>query len=352
MIRKYFAGSLIFTVVSLVLAGVVGYFYSDFENGKSLIVSFIITALLLGVLEVAISLDNAVVNAAVLKDMDEVWRKRFLTWGMLIAVFGMRLFFPIAIVCVAGSINPIEAIRIGLFEPKTYEDLLTSVHLQVMGFGGAFLLMVFSAHFIKSNKDNHWIPGIEPILAKIGRHGTAKFFIPILIILAFSNLITEGKDVFMQSALWGVVTFLAIDGLEELFEVEGATTTIAKNGLAGFIYLEILDASFSFDGVIAAFAITNNFLIIMLGLSVGAMFVRSLTIMLVDKGTLSEFRYLENGAFWGIGWLVTAMFLSVIHIELGELAVAGGAALAIGLSVAHSVWVNKKILKVEAEKIA
>ena len=339
MIKKYFTGSLLFTAVALALSAVVGHFY----GGGTMIVTYLISACLLAVLEVAVSLDNAVVNAGVLKDMDEVWRKRFLTWGMAIAVFGMRLVFPIAIVSIAGGIGPIQAIDLGLFRPEEYQSLLKSVNTQVMAFGGTFLLMVFASHFIDHEKEVHWIPALGPLLAKVGKHSTAKVFIPLVVVGVFATFLHgEDQTKFIMSAVWGAVTYLMVDGLSDLFEVEGGAEAVGRTGLAGFMYLEVVDASFSFDGVIAAFAITDNFLIIMLGLSIGAMFVRSLTIMLVDKGTLSEFRYLEDGAFWGIGWLVFAMFAHVVHIELGEATVAGGAAAAIALSVWHSVRANKR----------
>ena len=336
---KYFTGSLIFTAIALLLSGVVGHFY----GGGAMIVSYLISATLLAVLEVAVSLDNAVVNAGVLKDMDEVWRKRFLTWGMAIAVFGMRLIFPIAIVSIAGGISPLQAIDLGLFKPSEYQSLLKSVNTEVMAFGGTFLMMVFASHFIDHEKEVHWVPALGPLLAKIGKHSTAKVFIPLIVVAIFASFLHGVEQTkFIMSAVWGAVTYLMVDGLSDLFDVEDGAATVGKTGLAGFMYLEVVDASFSFDGVIAAFAITDNFLIIMLGLSIGAMFVRSLTIMLVEKGTLSEFRYLEDGAFWGIGWLVFAMFAHVLHIELGEATVAGGAAVAIALSVWHSIVANKK----------
>lgn len=339
MIKKYFTGSLIFTAVALLLSGVVGHFY----GGGDKILTFLISACLLGILEVAVSLDNAVVNAGVLKDMDDKWRRRFLTWGMLVAVFGMRLVFPVAIVSVAGGIGPIEAIDLGLFKPEQYQALLKSVNTQVMAFGGTFLLMVFASHFIDHEKEVHWIPALGPLLSKIGKHSTAKVFIPLVAVAIFASFLPAVEQTkFIMSAVWGAVTYLMVDGLSDLFDVEDGAETVGRTGLAGFMYLEVVDASFSFDGVIAAFAITDNFLIIMLGLSIGAMFVRSLTIMLVEKGTLSEFRYLEDGAFWGIGWLVVAMFLHVLHIELGEATVAGGAAVAIALSVWHSIRANKR----------
>ena len=335
MIRKYFTGSIIFTLVALILSAMIGYQY----NSTTGLFAFLWIAIILAVLEISVSLDNAVVNAKVLEDMDAKWRRAFLTWGMLIAVFGMRLIFPIIIVSIAGSITPWEALIIALKQPKEYEALITSVHVEVMAFGGAFLLFVFSAHFLDKEKEVHWIPGIGPMMSKVGNHGTAKLFIPLLIIITLSGF-ADAK--FFIPAVWGMVVYLMVDGLSELFGTPDATGYVARTGLAGFMYLEVVDASFSFDGVIAAFAITNNFLIIMLGLSVGAMFVRSMTIMLVEKGTLNEFRYLEDGAFWGIGWLVFAMFASTLHVEIGEVWIAGGAAVLIALSTFHSIIINKK----------
>ena len=163
---KYFTGSMWFTGISLILAIIVGEYY----GGNAMAVSYFISCLILGVLEVSVSLDNAVVNATVLKDMDDKWKHRFLTWGMAVAVFGMRLIFPLAIVSVAGHLTPWAAINIALFQPAEYEAVLKSVHMEVMAFGGTFLFLVFSAHFINHEKEEHWIPVIGPFFAKkIGR---------------------------------------------------------------------------------------------------------------------------------------------------------------------------------------
>lgn len=337
MLKKYFTGSIWFTIIALVLSGVVGYVY----GGAAMALTYFISAVMLGVLEVCVSLDNAVVNATVLKDMTPKWRHYFITVGMFIAVFGMRLVFPLAIVSIAGGVNPIEALRIALTSPKHYEEIMLSVHTQIMAFGGTFLFLVFTSHFIDHEKETHWIPGIGPLLAKIGKHSTARLMIPFIVIAVFSQFVPNQAS-FIMPAIWGGIVYLAVDGLGDLFEVKDATVGVARAGISSFLYLEVLDASFSFDGVIAAFAITNNFIIIMLGLSIGAMFVRSLTIMLVEKETLSEYRYLEDGAFWGIGWLVITMYLSVLHIELGEIVIAGGAALAIAAATIHSIIVNKR----------
>ena len=88
---------------------------------------------------------------------------------------------------------------------------------------------------------------------------------------------------------------------------------MARGGLGAFLYLEVLDASFSFDGVIGAFALTQNLFLIAIGLGIGAMYVRAMTVMLVERGTLAEFRYLENGAFWSILILSILMFVQTLR---------------------------------------
>ncbi|MBU2033178.1 MAG: DUF475 domain-containing protein, partial [Alphaproteobacteria bacterium] len=117
--------------------------------------------------------------------------------------------------------------------------------------------------------------------------------------------------------------------------------------LGGFLYLEVLDASFSFDGVIGAFALSNNMVVIALGLSIGAMFVRSMTIHLVKKGTLAAYRFLEHGAFWAIIVLGGIMLSSVVvHIPEAFTGLIG--ATLIGISLWWSVRWNKRHGTLEA----
>ena len=109
----------------------------------------------------------------------------------------------------------------------------------------------------------------------------------------------------------GMLIHSLLASVDDLFDSD-----VVKNGLVGFIYLEVLDASFSFDGVIGAFAITGNLILIMIGLGIGAMFVRSLTIWMVEKGVLNEYKYLEHGAHYAIGVLAIIMLLKIfMHIE-------------------------------------
>ena len=127
------------------------------------------------------------------------------------------------------------------------------------------------------------------------------------------------------------------DKVERRKMAEGAV----RSGVGGFLYLEVLDASFSFDGVIGAFALSNNMLIIALGLSIGALFVRSMTVHLVRAGTLTKYRFLEHGAFWAIIALGLIMLLSAkFHISESITGLIG--AVLIGISLLWSMRYNRK----------
>lgn len=143
--------------------------------------------------------------------------------------------------------------------------------------------------------------------------------------------------------MWGVVTYIIAKGLAAVLgaDEEHGVEQVIPQGIAGFLYLELLDASFSFDGVIAAFAMTNNLFIIALGLGAGAMFVRSFTLLLVERSTLNTYRYLEHGAFWAIGALATIMLVEV-HVNIPEAVTGLLGALLIVLSLGSSVRANRQ----------
>ena len=310
----------------------------------------------LALLETSLSFDNAVVNASILKHWDEKWRKRFLLWGMLIAVFGMRVVFPLVIVAVIAGLAPLpgpmalidyissgiwpanDVLSMAVLNPNRYAAILTSAHIEVSAFGGAFLLLVFLNFFIDSDKKTHWLRPVERLLAKLGKLDMAAVLLSLilLIFLASALPVAEGYR-FLVAGVWGLVAFVLVDGLGSLIGDEGAA---AKTGWAGFIYLEILDASFSFDGVLGAFALTKNIFLIAIGLGIGAMFVRSFTLLLVEKGTLNAFKYLEHGAFWAIGALAAVMLLAA-RFHIPEAVTGGVAALLIILATLHS-WLIKR----------
>jgi uncharacterized protein len=342
VIRQYFAGSILFTIVCLAGAGWIGWTLTGTLAGT---VGVLWITLILGVLEVSLSFDNAVVNASVLKDMDARWRRIFLTWGVLIAVFGMRILFPVVIVAIAAHLGPIEAIRLAATEPQTYERLIKGAHIGIAGYGGAFLAMVGLKFFFDADKELHWIGFIEERLTRLSSVPAIEIGIVLLALYGVSTLLTvEEGMTYLVAGIFGLLTFIAVEALGNVLEgSEDATGVVVRSGLASFLYLEVLDASFSFDGVIGAFALSNNLFVIALGLGIGAMFVRSLTVMLVDKGTLSDYRYLEHGAFWAIIALSIIMLVSAYEkVEIPETVTGLIGAVLIGLSLWSSVRHNRR----------
>ena len=274
----------------------------------------------LAILEVSLSFDNAVVNAGVLKDMSPFWRQAFLTIGILIAVFGMRLVFPIVIVSFSGGISAVETMEMALNNPDQYSQVLTEAYPVISAFGGMFLLMVFLNFLFDTNKETHWLGAFEERLTKLAKFSEISVFIALCAIFSTRWWVPEAEQsrVFVAGVL-GLLLYLAVDAVGALFEIEeegdAAVKTIQRSGFASFLYLEVLDASFSFDGVIGAFAITKDVVIIMLGLAIGAMFVRSMTVYLVNRGTLNEYIYLEHGAHYAIGALAAIMLLGTrVHV--------------------------------------
>ena len=271
----------------------------------------------LGVLEISLSFDNAVVNAAVLRSMTPFWQKMFLTVGILIAVFGMRLVFPIVIVAVITGLSNIEVIHMALEAPEQYGKVLTDAYPMIATFGGSFLLMVFLGFMLDPERDIHWLEPIERRLAACGKLDSFAVLLALLAVLVTALAIDPALQFkVLLSGVAGIVLFQSISLLDQLFEHRmGATSAAGKMGFSAFLYLEVLDASFSFDGVVGAFAITRDVVIIMLGLAIGAIFVRSITIDLVRRGVLQEYVFLEHGAHYAIGVLALIMLMGTqIHV--------------------------------------
>jgi hypothetical protein len=336
---RVFRGSFVVTVLGLALGAWLGWEATGTVSG-TLTTVFIVAVL--SVLEISLSFDNAVVNATVLKQMDPVWRHRFITWGIAIAVFGMRIVFPLLIVAVLARVSPWSALVMAATDPDGYSRVLTSAHVTVAAFGGAFLAMVGLEHFFDHEKEVHWIAVIERPLARLGRIEAVEIGLVVLMLLGIGRWMpAEERLEFLVAGLLGLLTYIAVDGVAALLDAESAGGAVQRSGAAAFLYLEVLDASFSFDGVIGAFALSNNLFVIAVGLGIGAMFVRSLTIMLVEQGTLAEYRYLEHGAFWAIIALGMLMFLDAI-VHVPEVATGLIGAGFIGLAFLSSVRHNRR----------
>lgn len=344
---SYFTWAFAFTVIGLALGAWLGWSSTGTLTGMGTV--FFI-CVVLAVLEISLSFDNAIVNANKLKDMTPEWQHRFLTWGIIIAVFGMRIVFPLAIVAIAAKIGPWEALVLAAAKPEEYARIMSDAHLPIAAFGGTFLMMVGLTYFFNHEKDVHWIQWLESKMARAATIKGVEIGIVLLLVVLFSNLL-DGQDTvtFMTSAIYGLLTYLAVEVLGGLLDMsqKSIAATGAKGGFGAFLYLEVLDASFSFDGVIGAFALTQNLFIIAIGLGIGAMYVRSMTIMLVEKGTLAEYRYLEHGAFYAVLILSVIMYVQTLaHIP--EVITGLGGASLIGISFWASVRHNRKEREAEA----
>jgi hypothetical protein len=297
--------------------------------------SALVLALLLSVLEVTLSFDNAVVNAKVLTRMNEVWRWRFLTWGILVAVFGTRLVLPLLIVSASVTLSPIVVAKLALVEPARYQALLEGAQYVISSFGGAFLLMVASKYFFDAEKEVHWIHQVERYLARWGRIEAVEIgaTLAILSVLSFFLPAAHQSGVLIAGIV-GVILFIFVQGIGNAFSVE--SRGVASRSVALFVYLNVLDSAFSLDGVVGAFALTNQIIIIVAGLGIGAFFVRTLTVYLVRKRTLETLVYLEHGAHWAIFGLAT-MMLAGLLIHIPEAIVACVGLVLVGASYIASI---------------
>jgi uncharacterized protein len=360
---RIFGGSYAVTVLALVAA----FFYGGVEG--------LVLCAILGILEVSLSFDNAVVNATVLERMDAFWQRIFLTVGVLIAVFGMRLVFPLVVVSVTAGLNPVQAIELALQhgapdDPTSYAYLLNQAYPDIAAFGGMFLFMLF-LDWVFEERDVHWLGWLERALQRIGQLNRLSIVLALAVLAVLAETLAEDPGAVLLSGALGLLVYLLVNGLGDLFEqaggddaddaadgagngvapesaaTRGGPSQLAKaTGRAGFflfLYLEVLDAAFSFDGVIGAFAITTDPILIALGLGfIGAMFVRSLTVFLVRKGTLQDYVFLEHGAHWAIGALSVILLIG-IGFHVNEIVTGLIGVAFIGAAFLSSILRNRKL---------
>jgi uncharacterized protein len=273
--------------------------------------------LILIVLEVGLSFDNAVVNATVLRRMSRFWQQMFLTVGLVLAVVGVRLVLPVVIVMLTAGLGFGTVIDLALHHPDVYAADLHQAHPAIAAFGGIFLLMIFLDFVIDETKKVHWIETLERPLARAGRVKTLSTVIALALLwVVGATLAGPDEQTVVMAGLVGLATYLAVRLLISWFErhtPKGTALATGKAGLLLFIYLQVLDAAFSFDSVIGAFAITTNVITIALGLGIGAFFVRELTVSLVRHHALERFIYLEHGAQYSVGALSVLLALSLAY---------------------------------------
>ncbi|MFJ3820022.1 DUF475 domain-containing protein [Streptomyces nodosus] len=371
MLLKTFGWSFVITAIGLTLAVLFGGW-----------TAFGIVAIL-SILEISLSFDNAVVNAGILKKMNAYWQKIFLTVGVLIAVFGMRLVFPVIIVAVTAKKNPVDAVNLALNHKDQYQQLVTDAHPAIAAFGGMFLLMIF-LDFIFEERDVQWLGWIERPLAKLGKIDMLSVCIALVVLLITSMTFAvhahqhggghaDKAETVLLAGIAGLITYMIVGGLSGYFEERleedeereheeeeearrsgkqrSAVALAGKAAFFMFLYLEVLDASFSFDGVIGAFAITNDIVLMALGLGIGAMYVRSLTVYLVRQGTLDDYVYLEHGAHYAIGALAVILMVT-IQYEINEVITGLVGVVLIAWSFWSSVRRNRALAAAEGKSPA
>jgi len=279
------------------------------------------TFAILVLLEVTFSFDNAVINSKILGRMSPFWQGLFLTVGIVFAVFVIRFALPIFIVMVSSHLPFNEVLNLALNNPVEYSETLHLAAPIINGFGGTFLLILGISYFMDRNKDIHWLGKLEKWLSKFGRYESFKPFIMLLVALVlYATVEPQHKEIVLVASIVGTIVHIGLDIFGQYFgsRQSGSKQLVGMAAFASFLYLNVLDASFSLDGVIGAFAITNDVILIMAGLGAGALWVRSLTIYLTRTGTLAKYRYLEHGAHWAILVLGLVMLIKLYHIELPE----------------------------------
>ncbi len=280
--------------------------------------------IVLAILEVTFSFDNAVINSRILARMSDLWVKLFLTVGIFIAVFVVRFALPIVVVQFATGLAFMDVVHLALNDPVKYSDELHHAAPVIEAFGGTFLLMLGISYFLDHDKVVHWLRPVERQLARAGKIRFIKLIFMLAVVACmYATINPELKETVLLSGSLGILLQFGLHSLSVFFEKTiNKGKVVAKQvgwaAFASFMYLEVLDASFSFDGVIGAFAITTSVMLIVAGLGVGAFWVRSMTIYLLRAGTLAKYRYLEHGAHWAILALGVVMLAKLYHIELPE----------------------------------
>jgi hypothetical protein len=252
----------------------------------------------LALFETISSVDNAIVNAHVLKTMSPRYRRIFLVWGLFFAVFLVRGILPFLIVYLANTDLSIIQVFTSAFsgDESVAKSLEFSKPLLLLG-GGMYLFFVFLAWlFLEEKKYAFLVEGF------IHRQGVWFYAFSSIITTAVIYLALKENPLLALAATIGVSAFFITDGFKK--NAEEKEKQLLKGNMSAWskiLYLEVLDASFSIDGVVGAFAFTMSVPLIIIGNGLGAFIVREFTIKGID--VIAKYAYLKNGAMYSIGML-------------------------------------------------
>ncbi|HOI60146.1 MAG TPA: DUF475 domain-containing protein [Candidatus Pacearchaeota archaeon] len=273
----------------------------------------IITILGLCVFEVICSADNAIVNAHVLKSVGPKQQKFFFTWGLFIAVFIVRGLLPFIIVWLANSSLGLHEIFMAPFtnDALVAGSLEKSKPILLLG-GGSYLFLIFLSWLFLEEKK--YVLKIERFIYRQNVWFYTWVSIYITTIVYFSIKV---DPILALAATIGISFFFITDGFKQNAEKTEKELSSGKTHLGDWskiLYLEVLDASFSIDGVVGAFAFTTSIPLILIGNGLGAIIIREITIKGINK--ISELTFLKNGAMYSIGFLGIIMILETFGLEV------------------------------------
>lgn len=315
--------------------------------GWSMGAAALFITVILSVLEITLSADNAVINSRVLVRMSKLWRVLFLTVGIFVAVFLVRFALPIFIVAAMTSLSSSEVLALALGDAEKYGHYLEDIAPSINAFGGIFLFLVALFFFMEEERRHLWIRPVEKGFQFLTKVPYLKYilalatFVPVFYITNPAD-----REAVFGALVAGALTYLILHSIilmmDQINKKNELKAQVGWAAFVSFMYLEVLDASFSLDGVVGAFALTNNIVIIMAGLGIGALWVRTMTLYMVKHETLNTYRYLESGAHWAIACLAFIMFLKLAHVEVPELIVGTIGLVFIGGSVLSSLRANRR----------
>lgn len=270
------------------------------------IFSLILPVLGLCLFEIISSIDNAIINAEVLSTMKPKYRKWFLFWGLLFAVVIVRGLLPLLIVwMVSPGLGPIGALTATFSgDPHVIESVEKSAPLLLMG-GGVFLLFLFF-HWIFLEEKHFGLPGERFIFSQ----GVWFYAIVSILLSTIVWVSIQNQPLLAFSAVVGSTAFFITHGFKQ--QAEMVENKLMKKGggmsdLSKILYLEVIDSTFSIDGVLGSFAFTLSVPLILLGNGLGAFVLRELTVHNIDR--IKRYIYLKNGAMYSIFFLGCIMIL-------------------------------------------
>ena len=279
------------------------------------ITSAILIVLGLALFESITSIDNAIINAEVLQGVGQRARRWFLTWGIFIAVFVVRGVLPWLIVWVmTPGLGPWEAFTASLTgDPAALEAIQASAPVLLMG-GGVFFVFLF-CHWIFLEPKKIGLP-VERIFARQGAWFYAVVSIALTAIVWFA---LEESPMLAFGAVVGSSAFFITHGFKRYAEEQEARILSGEANMSDvgkILYLEVIDLTFSIDGVVGAFAFTLSVPLILLGNGIGAIVVRQLTVYGVDR--IRKYVYLKNGAMYSVFVLGCVMIAHGFKIHIPE----------------------------------